>query len=103
MRSLYLKQRFFLILILLILGFIISFSLTWLLGLLQIALYALLGLTFLDILSVYRFKQGIRAQRDTNEKLSNGDENTVLITIENRYPFKIQLKAIDEIPFQFFL
>lgn len=35
------------------------------------------------------------------EKLSNGDENPVAISIKNYYTFAIQVKVIDEIPFQF--
>lgn len=35
------------------------------------------------------------------EKLSNGDENKVLIKIENHYPYKVDLTVIEEAPFQF--
>lgn len=35
------------------------------------------------------------------EKLSNGDENPIAISIKNYYTFAILVKVIDEIPFQF--
>jgi uncharacterized protein (DUF58 family) len=35
------------------------------------------------------------------DKFSNGDNNQVEISIENHYPFAIDLTIIDEIPFQF--
>ncbi|MNS04269.1 hypothetical protein D3C72_356250 [compost metagenome] len=46
-------------------------------------------------------KKGIEANRVTPEKLSNGDENPINITIKNFYTFPISVKIIDEIPFQF--
>src|SRR5699024_11853976 len=39
--------------------------------------------------------------RVLSEKLSNGDENAVEVSIKNNYPFKINAKTIDELPFQF--
>ena len=35
------------------------------------------------------------------EKLSNGDQNPIAISIKNYYTFAILVKVIDEIPFQF--
>jgi uncharacterized protein (DUF58 family) len=54
-----------------------------------------------DYLFVFNRKKGISAQRILPEKLSNGDENPVKIDIKNNYDFKINVKVIDEIPFQF--
>lgn len=63
----------------------------------------LILITFLglDILLLYLTKTGIEAERHTPEKLSNGDLNPVTISIKNQYTFKISVKIIDEIPFQF--
>ena len=63
----------------------------------------LILITFLglDILLLYLNKTGIEAERHTPEKLSNGDLNPVTISIKNQYTFKISVKIIDEIPFQF--
>lgn len=35
------------------------------------------------------------------EKFSNSDLNTIPVSITNKYPFKIHIRAIDEIPVQF--
>ncbi len=35
------------------------------------------------------------------ERLSNGDDNTIRIDLENNYPFTVKLQVIDEIPHQF--
>jgi uncharacterized protein (DUF58 family) len=50
---------------------------------------------------MFRVKDGVRAQRILPEKFSNGDENPIDIAVTNSYPFKIQLKIIDELPVQF--
>ena len=70
----------------------------------QVSWYLLLILlTFwvLDILILFFAKTGIEATRITPEKLSNGDENPINVTIKNYYTFPISAKIIDEIPFQF--
>ncbi len=56
---------------------------------------------FVDYLLVFRQKDAVLAQRILPEKLSNGDENAVKVDIKNNYSFKINVKVIDEIPFQF--
>jgi uncharacterized protein (DUF58 family) len=56
---------------------------------------------FLDILILFVAKNGIDGNRKIAEKLSNGDENPIAITIKNYYTFSILVKVIDEIPFQF--
>lgn len=60
-------------------------------------------LTFLaiDILILFVTKNGLKATRTTPEKLSNGDENQISISIKNYYNFSIFTKVIDEIPYQF--
>ena len=40
-------------------------------------------------------------ERQLPERLSNGDENPVSITIQNRYPFSVKAEIIDELPMQF--
>ena len=39
--------------------------------------------------------------RAAPERLSNGDENTIGIRVENRYAFPVAMEIIDELPFQF--
>jgi uncharacterized protein (DUF58 family) len=63
--------------------------------------YVLVCFVFIDIILLFGNKTGIVAQRKTAEKLSNGDENPVEVSIQNNYSFLIKAKVIDEIPFQF--
>lgn len=75
--------------------FPVLYSATWYLLFILIVFFAL------DILILFSSKNGIEAERTTPEKLSNGDENSIVINIKNFYTFSISVKVIDEIPFQF--
>jgi uncharacterized protein (DUF58 family) len=55
----------------------------------------------LDILILFLAKTGVEGNRMMAEKLSNGDQNPIAISIKNYYTFAILVKVIDEIPFQF--
>lgn len=75
--------------------FPVLYSATWYL------LFIILVFFVLDILILFSNTKGIEAHRTTPEKLSNGDNNPVVITLKNYYTFSIQAKVIDEIPEQF--
>lgn len=50
---------------------------------------------------LYRRINGVEAERLLQARLSNGDDNKVVIELQNRYEFSIQCTVIDELPFQF--
>lgn len=50
---------------------------------------------------LYRVKDGLSIERITPQRLSNGDENTIRLSIHNRYNSSVHLGIIDEIPHQF--
>jgi len=54
----------------------------------------------IDAILLYSKNPGLTARREVPDRLSNGDENHILIEIENNYGFKIHAKIIDELPFQ---
>jgi len=54
-----------------------------------------------DIVILYRFKNGFSSKRVVSDKLSNSDENEIAITLENNYPFQVFISLIDELPSQF--
>jgi uncharacterized protein (DUF58 family) len=73
-------------------------------ALFSIALIILLFTVFsilVDSLLLYRKKNGVTARRVVNERLSNGDDNKIIITLKNSYDFKIFFSVIEELPFQF--
>lgn len=45
--------------------------------------------------------QGVQASRQLPERLSNGDENKIQITLNNHFSFTAACTVIDEIPYQF--
>lgn len=67
----------------------------------ELALVGVITLLLADILILYRLKNGFTAWRETPDKFSNGDMNTVHIVLKNKYPFLANLTIIDELPFQF--
>lgn len=99
--SLYLTNRFFAVIGGLIFLFGISFPFPILLpigkGLLAIGV----TLVAIEIIALNRVEEGVHAKRNTPDKLSNGDQNDISISLENHYTFPVKLTVIDEIPFQF--
>lgn len=67
----------------------------------KLVLLALVALTVLDTLILFFTKKGLNGSRILPEKLSNGDQNPITLTIENFYTFPVYIRIIDEIPEQF--
>ncbi|MDO7847100.1 DUF58 domain-containing protein [Hymenobacter sp. M29] len=103
--SFFLTRRFFLLVAILAIGFIVAFFLPWLLGPMQIALGVFVVLALLDALLLYAPSKNktvpVFGRRVMGDKLANGSDNDVQIYLENRYRFSIQTETIDEIPHQF--
>lgn len=101
MKALYLNNRLFFALILAGVIYVLAFFFPVLMWPAHIVLILILVITFVDYLILFNVKEGIKAQRMIPEKLSNGDQNPVRIDVKSNYPFKTDIKIIDEIPFQF--
>lgn len=101
LKQLYINNFFFYLLIGIIALFCCAFIFPALYSATCYILYILLLFFVLDILILFSSKNGVDAERITPEKLSNGDENPIIITLKNYYTFTISAKIIDEIPFQF--
>lgn len=100
-RALYLTNRFFTasiaLVILLVLFFVVGLP-PWPIQLLS---YFFLGVAITDVILLFRTRTGLTGSRDVAEKLSNGDENKVVIDLQSFYPFKTTLCVLEEIPHQF--
>lgn len=55
----------------------------------------------IDFILLYKINDGVAARRNIPDKLSNGDDNPINITIVSQYGFKTAHKIIDELPIQF--
>lgn len=99
-KHIYLTGRFFTSVSILVLLFILAYMFPGLLVMVQMLFFVFLGLVMLDLLLLFKQK-GIRASRVLPEKLSNGDDNPIEISLQNNYNFTSHLQIIDELPFQY--
>ncbi len=100
-RNTYLQNRLFLLLALLTLGFVLSFIFPVFFGVMKLLFYLFLLLVVADFLLVFLSGGQVRGERIVPDKLSNGDENTIKIVVQNRYLFTVNLTILDELPHQF--
>jgi uncharacterized protein (DUF58 family) len=54
-----------------------------------------------DTLLLFGKRYGLRCERITQDRWSNGDENKIILHFQNNYRFALQAHVIDEIPVQF--
>lgn len=100
-KQLYINNFFFYLLIGIVALFCCAFIFPMLFNATRYLLLILVGFLALDFLILFSSKNGIEGQRIAPEKLSNGDENPIVVTIRNFYTFPVFAKVIDEIPHQF--
>ncbi len=99
--SLYFTNRLYVLFSILVALFVCRFFLSWL-GILPFVFLMLsVLLVMADYLLLFLTKGKIIAVRTMADRLSNGDDNSVRVDIENNFPFKVHAEIIDEIPHQF--
>lgn len=65
-------------------------------------LLLLLGIALvLDIFLLFIKRKGFSAERITTDRFSIGDENKVVVRLNNHYPFPVHARVVDELPYQF--
>lgn len=99
--NIYLQKRFFSVLTGLVFGFLTSYLVPDILGAIKLLFYVFLLIFLVDIMLVFASKGNINGMRSVPEKLSNGDENEIKISVSNSYLFPVGLKILDEVPHQF--
>jgi len=100
-RHTFLQKRFFIVLIVLITGFLTSYIVESLFGVFKIVFYVFVLLFIVDLILLFASKGQVKGKRLVPDKLSNGDDNSIEIEIGNEYLFSSTIKIIDELPFQF--
>lgn len=100
-KSLYLQKRFFIALGILVVLFVFAFFFERLEDYMKIGFFVVMALLFIDVLLLYRMKEGIKASRNLPTKLSNGDSNPIELLVSNQYNTTVNVKIIDELPTQF--
>lgn len=81
--------------------FILSYFVPELFTVAWILLLFLVVCIIIDAFLLYGVRNGITAERLMEERLSNGDDNKVVLQLKNNYHFKVQCQIIDELPYQF--
>lgn len=99
-QALYLTRFFFIAWGAIALVFVLAFSwpfLRWV----GLAIVVALGvLLVLDLVLLFRLKNPIRIQRKVARLLNLGDENSVVLTVENQTSFRLKLEIMDAYPEQ---
>ncbi|MET0243077.1 MAG: DUF58 domain-containing protein [Flavitalea sp.] len=99
--SLFFSSRFYWTLGAIACLFGISFLISPLFIITKLLLAVFAVLVLLDYAILFFSASRVTGKRITGERFSNGDENTVNLELKNEFPFKAQLKIIDELPDQF--
>ena len=100
-KHLYINNLFFYLLISLVAFFVVAFVFPFLFTAITYLFFILIAVFIIDVLLLFTSAKNIVGQRIMPEKLSNGDQNSITVSVNNFYNFAIRIKIIDEIPFQF--
>lgn len=100
-KALYFSERLYVLVAINVVLFVLGFMFIELYDVAKITLFSILLFLSLDIFILFINSKGINASRDSLNKLSNGDDNLISLTVENNYLFEIQATLIDELPVQF--
>lgn len=100
-RTLFLTNRFFYALGSIATLFVVGFFAPFVFTVAQVLLLMLAILTLIEIVVLYRQKNGVELLRVLPERLSNGDENKISLQLKNKYNFDVFLNMIEELPYQF--
>lgn len=100
-KPLFFSRRFYWSLVAVIALFLVSFNWPFLFRVGQLAFLFLVVLVLLDYAILFLQRKGVVAERELTDRFSNGDNNKVQLVLKSHYPFRVQLKIIDEIPVQF--
>lgn len=99
--SLFITRRLYAAIICCIVLFVFRFFFIWIGNIPYLAVLILLIAAVYDYMLLFYKSKGIFGVRSVAERLSNGDENTVRIDVENFYNYAVHVEIIDEVPHQF--
>ncbi len=100
MKNFYIAPRFYVAAALLVSLFVVAFLLPVLLFWGKMLCLLLVFLLAADAVLLFR-SGSVEGSRETIHRLSNGDDNPVVVQVKNRYPFAVRVTVLDETPVQF--
>lgn len=101
LRQLFLTNQFFYSLLGIATFFAVSFFIKGLLIVAWIVFWLWLAVLIFDFILLFSGKGRIEIARNYPEKLSNGDENSMKLTVSSFYPFPTSVEILEEFPIQF--
>jgi uncharacterized protein (DUF58 family) len=101
LKSLHLNNRLFQVVGVLIVLFILSYVLGGYIIVPKVLFLIFLAIILTDLILLFRVRTGLSGGRVAADKLSNGDENEIVLNFQSYYSFPIQLRVFDELPHQF--
>lgn len=99
--DLFLPTRFYLVVGICIVFFIVSFYYPPFFIVPKTMWYLILALTAIDYVFLFFIGGNPTAKRMMAERFSNGDENKITLQVVNNKPFETNIEIIDELPVQF--
>ncbi|MDR3340751.1 MAG: DUF58 domain-containing protein [Candidatus Symbiothrix sp.] len=94
----FINKRFYIALTFVILCFIAGFKSTFIFSSAQLLLLALVALCGYECIALFiTDKRTVTCKRVCPERLSNGDENEIVLHLHSNYGFTVRLEIIDEI------
>lgn len=100
-KHLFLHPRLFVLLGINICLFVFAFVVPAFLPAAKLGVLVILLLLGVDLWLLYGQQGEVKARRELPDKFSNGDQNPVLLQLENHYRLRTTLTIIDEVPIQF--
>lgn len=107
-KNLFFTSRFYTTLIAIICFMLLGFGVPSMFAVGKILLFVVVSMLVLDFVLLYMstnrqppWQAPLHIKRNTTNKLSNGDENPVEITVKNNFLFWINAVIVDEAPVQF--
>lgn len=101
LKALYLTDRLIYVILVIVFLFLFGFVYDLMFSVGKLAFFLMIGVLVVDVILLFGKKQGIEASRKVPDRLSNGDENHIDISVTSHYSNKVNARVIDELPIQF--
>lgn len=99
--SLFFRPRLYKLIGAIIVLFFTGYFISFVFSIAKVAMLIAAACLLIDFILLYLNGGTVEATRTVPDKLSNGDDNKIVLTIFNRFRFHITTEIIDEIPVQF--
>jgi uncharacterized protein (DUF58 family) len=100
-RNIFLTNRFFLVMGVLIIALMLSYPFSFLFPLVKTACVLFVVICLIDVVFLYNKTIKVGAKREIPPVLSLGDDNDITLTVISNAAFKLWAQVIDELPDQF--